>query len=95
MYEQDSGFRMSEPAEHGGRTQYAFWLESSQTHLFRYVRTLICIANVKMVSKDKALVAIKDSYDADEAWHYIRTELEDEAKFVELDKIWEDAMKWL
>jgi hypothetical protein len=39
-------------------------------------------------------VDIKNEYDPDEAWHYIRTELEDEANYVHLDKIWEDAL-WL
>jgi len=95
MSDEDSGFSMSEPAEHGGRTEYAFWLETKETRLFRFMRTLVCVASVKMVSKDKALVAIKDIYDADEAWHYIRTEVEGEARFVTLDQIWEDAMKWL
>jgi hypothetical protein len=42
----------------------------------------------------RALVDIKNEYDPDEAWHYIRTELEEEANYVQLDKIWEDAL-WL
>jgi len=95
MSDEDSGFRMSEPAEHVGKTQYAFWLQTEETRLFRFMRTLVCVESVKMVNKGKALVAIKDIYDPDEAWHYIRTQMEGEAQFVVLDKIWEDAMKWL
>ena len=88
-------FKMSPPGEHGGPTRYAFWLQTEQAHLFRYVEALICVQTVTMKADTRGLVSIKDDYDADEAWHYIRTEMEGEANVVPLDKIWEDAMAWL
>jgi len=41
----------------------------------------------------RVLVAVNDDFDADEAWHWIFKELNDEASFVQLDSIWEDAIK--
>lgn len=40
----------------------------------------------------RVLVTIKDTFDADEAWHWIYSELDEEAKFVRLDTFWEDAI---
>ncbi len=40
----------------------------------------------------RVLVAVNDDFDADEAWHWIYQELDDEARFVQLDSIWEDAI---
>jgi hypothetical protein len=43
----------------------------------------------------RVLVEISSDHDPDEAWHWIRTELEDAVNYVELDDIWEEAIKWL
>ncbi|MEQ8675214.1 MAG: hypothetical protein RLP44_04600 [Aggregatilineales bacterium] len=40
----------------------------------------------------RVLVTIKDSFDADEAWHWIYSELDEEARYVRLDSIWDDAI---
>lgn len=88
-------FSMTEPADHQTSTRYAFWLKTEETRLFRFVRSLLCVADVQKVTVNTALIGIKDEYDADEAWHYIRTEIEEEASYVHLDKIWEDALMWL
>lgn len=88
-------FSMTEPADHHSSTRYAFWLETEEARLFRFVRSLLCVADVQKVSVDKALIGIKDEYDPDEAWHYIRTEIENESSYVYLDKMWEDALMWL
>jgi hypothetical protein len=89
-------FKMTEPRAQGITTRYAFWLNTERSHLFYFVQSLICVAQVDIVDEagHHALVDIKDEYDADEAWHYIRTELEEEARTVNLDKFWEDAL-WL
>jgi hypothetical protein len=86
---------MTPPAERGNSTKYGFWLETKEIHLFRYVRSLICVAGVTMQGTERGLIDIDDDYDPDEAWHYIRQEIEEEAQVVTLDKIWKDAMQWL
>lgn len=88
-------FTMTEPREYGTATEYAFWLVTNETHLIDFVQGLRCVPQAE-VSEDglQALVDIGDEYDADEAWHYIRSELEHESTTVHLDKIWYDAM-WL
>jgi len=88
-------FTMDEPKEIGVGTRYAFWLTTMDQELFDFVRELICVASVTDSSAGRALIAIKDSYDADEEWHWIRMLLEEEVQFVKLDKIWEDALAWL
>lgn len=94
-FHDSENFKMTEPSELGIHSKYAFWLETKYEGLFDYVKTLICVAAVTGLGKTRRLIAIKDDYDADEAWHYIRTELEYEASVVMLDPIWEDAMRWL
>jgi hypothetical protein len=88
-------FTMDEPREIGITARYAFWLTTRDKHLLEFTRALACVAAVNQTDDHRALVDIKDDHDADEAWHYIRTELEDEAQYVRLDKIWEDVMMWL
>jgi hypothetical protein len=87
-------FLMKEPKPEGRTARYAFWLTAKEDRLFTFTEALPCVAQVHRESTHRALVDIKDDYDADEAWHFIRTELEDESQFVELDSIWEDAL-WL
>jgi hypothetical protein len=87
-----ANFDLSEPARHADApTLYACWLETQIERLFGVVAQIPCVASVKRRHKHRALVAISDSFDADEAWHIIRTELEYEAQYVELDDLWDNA----
>ncbi len=88
-------FLMDEPREIGIHSRYAFWLTTTDKHLLDFAKSLACVAAVNQTDKGRALVDISDAHDPDEAWHWIRTELEDEAEIVRLDKIWENAMMWL
>jgi len=91
-------FTMSEPEELGTHSKYAFWLTTTEDHLITFMGTLPCVCHVTDANEDeprRVLVSIEDSFDADEAWHWIRTEMEQEVNVVHLDQIWEDAMKWL
>lgn len=94
---EDRKFTMTEPKENRSNrdSKYSFWLTTDNNDLFDFVAALVCVENLRKLGQRRALVAIKDEYDADEAWHYIRTELEDEAHVIELDAIWENAMRWL
>lgn len=89
-----NSFNMDEPREIGRPTRYAFWMTSSQERLFDVVANLRCVTSLKRTGPKRAHVHISDNYDADEAWHYIRTELHEESQYVHLDQIWEDAL-WL
>ena len=88
-------FSMTEPQAIGKRTRYAFWLTASEDRFFEVVRSLRCVASVSEPEGNRALIEIHNDHDPDEAWHWIRTELEEESQFVKLDKIWEDAISWL
>ena len=91
----NSKFTMTEPKPYGVKTKYAFVLTTDEARLMQFVESLICVGRVNRLDDgQRALVDIKNEYDPDEAWHYIRTELEEEANYVQLDKIWEDAL-WL
>jgi len=87
-------FTMSEPQKHDTVTTYAFSLTATDDRLAKFVEGLICVAAVDRVDTQRVLVSIYDEYDADEAWHYIRTELESEAQLIFLDQTLEDA-RWL
>ena len=88
-------FEMEEPKAIGVHTRYAFWLSTADRDLVAFVQTLTCVAGITQAESERFLVEIPDTYDADEAWHWIRSHLEEEVRFVKLDKIWEDAMAWL
>lgn len=85
-------FTMTEPREYNKGTKYAFWLVTSDNRLFEFTESLICVNGIAR-SKDglRALINIDNDYDADEAWHWIHTELEDESNMVDLDQMWLDA----
>ena len=87
-------FSMTEPREIGRRSRYALWLTASETRFFDLVRGMRCVVAVSEPVNNRALVEISNEHDPDEAWHWIRTELEVESRVVILDKIWEDAL-WL
>lgn len=88
-------FELEEPKHHNGPTRYACLMTTNRTDLFDFVKSLSCVADVQMDGEERGLISIIDEHDADEAWHYIRSELEDEARMVPLDKIWQDAISWL
>lgn len=92
---EDLNFKMTEPDEHGPPTRYAFWLECDDPEVFKFTGRLLCVARVKMDRHDRGLIAIKDTFDADKAWHYIRIKLHEESHTVYLDPIWENALRWL
>ncbi len=88
-------FSMSEPQAIGIQTRYGFWLTSTEDRFFEITRNMRCVASVSKPDNNRALVEINNDHDPDEAWHWIRTELEEESRVVKLDKIWEDAIAWL
>jgi hypothetical protein len=92
----DDRFEMQPPTplKHTGR--YGFWLTTHEKRLLVAVRAMNCVAAMKRSrTTGRVLVELHQSHDPDEAWHWIRTELEDAANYVELDSIWEDAIKWI
>ncbi|HLV33516.1 MAG TPA: hypothetical protein VKY59_00320 [Spirillospora sp.] len=88
-------FSMTEPQAIGTRAHYAFWLTAIEDRFFDVVRTMRCVVSVSEPENNRVLVEISNDHDADEAWHWIRAELEEESRYVKLDKIWEDAISWL
>ena len=87
---------MSEPKRISFNTEYGFWLTTFDDQILDVVAALSCVATVQEPEEDgRALVEISDDHDPDEAWHWIRAEIEKEIEFVELDPIWEEALKWL
>jgi hypothetical protein len=87
-------FPMSEPQEIGTIGQYAFWLSAAEARFFDAARAVACVCAVSDPRDNRALVEISNDHDPDEAWHWVRAELEEESLVVQLDKIWEDAL-WL
>lgn len=90
-------FEMSEPVqEKRAPTRFAFWLKTEKSDLVEFLGTLkpVTVMEGQADAEGRLLVAIKDDYDADEVWHYVRQELEREADYVDLDDIWNDAL-WL
>ncbi len=92
----DGRFEMGTPQAMRGSQHYGFWLTTAERKLLVRVRSMNCVAEMKRSRQTgKVLVAINESHDPDEAWHWIRAELEDAVNEVQLDSIWEDAIKWL
>lgn len=94
MGKTDDKFTMTEPVEveHG---RYAFRFSTSETDLIDFVSTLACVRNITLLDKDgAALVELDNEFDPDEAWHWVRTEIEDELA-TQLDDIWYEAVKWI
>ena len=88
-------FSMTEPQPIGTHTRFAFWLTTAEGRFFDVARDMGCVAFISEPKDNRALVEISNDHDPDEAWHWIRTELEEESQYVKLDKIWEDAISWL
>jgi hypothetical protein len=87
-------FSMSEPSLIGSQTRFAFWLTASEDRFFQAARNVNCVVAVSEPAQNRVLVEISNDHDPDEAWHWIRMELEEESQYVKLDPIWEDAL-WL
>jgi hypothetical protein len=89
-------FRMGVPQHYRSDGHYAFWLDASEKRLLTAVYALTCVdAMRRHRTSGRILVEIHDDHDPDEAWHWIYSELESAANFVELDEIWEEAIRWL
>lgn len=89
-------FTMGIPREYGRGSQFAFWFSTEEKRLMSAVYALRCVADMKRHRPSgRILVEISDDHDPDEAWHWIRSELEEAVNYVELDDIWEDALKWI
>ncbi|MBI5667513.1 MAG: hypothetical protein HZC41_05850 [Chloroflexi bacterium] len=94
MSKADQKFTMLEPVEIE-RDRFAFHFSTSEADLIDFVSTLACVRNVTILDEGRAaLVEIDNEFDPDEAWHWVRTELEDELA-VQLDDIWYEAVKWI
>lgn len=94
MGKSDDKFTMLEPVEIGHEC-FAFRFSTSEADLIDFVSTLACVSNVTVLDEGReALVEIDNEFDPDEAWHWVRTELEDELA-VQLDDIWYEAVKWI
>jgi len=93
--EADKTFDMTEPRRIGLNTEFAFWLTTANERFLDAVARLGCIASVQEPEDGRSLIEINDDFDPDEAWHWTRTEIEYEVNYVELDPIWEEALKWV
>ncbi len=92
----ENRFEMKPPAEVKASGRYAFWFTTEERRLLATVWSMTCVASMRRSrSTGRVLVEINDEHDPDEAWHWIRTELEDAVNYVELDPMWEEAIKWL
>lgn len=94
-------FSMTEPGEYGHVTRFAFWFTTVEPYLLDILQDFPCVDGLELspfsdhVAGYRALVDISDGCDPDEAWHWIRTDLEEEVTTVRLDSIWHEAIKWL
>lgn len=80
------------PIEH-----FAFWFSTNEPYLVEFVREQPCVRDVRestLEDDDRFLVEIDNEFDPDEAWHWIRTDLEDEVNNSGLDALWREAI-WL
>jgi hypothetical protein len=96
MDDTDSPFMMDEPRQIAMNTDYGFWLTTEHENVLDIIAAMGCVAAVLEVEDGRFLVEISDDHDPDEAWHWIRSELEDALTAVpdvELDPIWEEAIK--
>ncbi|MBN8620759.1 MAG: hypothetical protein J0L63_17730 [Anaerolineae bacterium] len=89
-------FKMGVPGEVPNRSRYAFWLQTDERRLLETVFGMRCVAAMKRHRPSgRILVEISNEHDPDEAWHWIRTELEYAIHDVELDEMWVEAIKWI
>lgn len=98
MPEIDGPFVMDEPRQIAMNTDYGFWLTTEHENVLNIVAAMGCVAAVLEVEDGRFLVEISDDHDPDEAWHWIRSGIEEALTAipdVELDPIWEEAIRWL
>jgi hypothetical protein len=96
MARKQPDFTMDAPAPYGRSSDYAFWMTTSDRKLLMAVRGMGCVVGMKRSRlTGRILVEISDDHDPDEAWHWIRKEIEDTINEVELDDIWIEAIKWI
>lgn len=94
----DGPFVMDEPRQIAMHTDYGFWLTTEHAYVLNTVAAIGCVAGVLEVEDGRFLVEISDDHDPDEAWHWVRSGIEEALTAlsdVELDPIWEEAIKWL
>lgn len=89
-------FVMGIPRPFRQSDQYGFWLTTNEKRLLTTVYGMRCVAGMKRHRPTgRVIVEISTDHDPDEAWHWIRSELEDAVNYVELDNIWIEAIKWI
>ncbi|MBC6937464.1 MAG: hypothetical protein DWB42_16740 [Chloroflexi bacterium] len=93
MDQSEQRFAMTEPVEIA-YNRYAFRFSTPETDLINFVGTLACVAGITPL-ENGALVEIDNEFDPDEAWHWVRTELEEEINAIHLDDIWYSAIQWI
>lgn len=91
----DDRFSMTEPMEMEPN-RFFFQFSTSDQYLYEFLESIICIRSIAIAADGtSALVEIDNEFDPDEAWHWVRTELEEEINTVHLDNIWVEAIKWI
>lgn len=89
-------FIMGTPQALDQNDHYAFWFTTTEKRLLSAVYNMRCVTAMKRHRPTgRVLVQISTDHDPDEAWHWIRSELEEVVNTVELDDIWVDALKWI
>lgn len=88
-------FQMDEPRLIGTNTRYAFWLTTDTDWVVQRTAEAGCVAGVLELEDGRFLVEIDDDHDPDEAWHWVRTLLEEERRPADPDSFWEEALKWI
>jgi hypothetical protein len=89
-------FSMTAPREIGQSSRYAFWFRTEQRRLVGVVGAMNCVVALRRSrSTGRIMVEIDGDHDPDEAWHWIRTELEQAVNHIELDDIWVNAIRWI
>ena len=83
MPNKQAEFTMGVPARYGRSSNFAFWMTASDRKLLTAVRGMGCVAGMKRSRlTGRILVEISDDHDPDEAWHWIRKEIEDTIKWI-------------
>jgi hypothetical protein len=95
----ENQYRLGIPRPFNRRTEYACWLQADsrrEKRLLASIARLDCVRDLRRHRPTgRVLVEISDEHDPDEAWHWIQHELYDAASFIELDPIWEEAIRWI
>lgn len=94
-------FTMTAPGDFGRTTEFGFWFTTGELYLLDFVEAMACVARVHSEESERddipVLVDIGDEYDPDEAWHWIRKDLEEATtlRFIDRESVWADAIRWL